>query len=117
MFRMSRLLSVSSGLVAITCSTVGRMFQDRLALLQIRLDVADEFLGFRLETGGHVAHVSRRDVCGCVRFFVLRDNNARQRDILYFRSFRKRAKEERRLEKNDQRQNEIFFGYENEYEF
>lgn len=84
MFRVSRFLSVSSGLVAIACSTVGRMFQDRLALLQIRLDVADEFLGFRLEAGGHVAHVSRRDVCGCVRFFVLRDNNARQRDILYF---------------------------------
>ena len=35
MFRVSRLLSVSSGLVAIACSTVGRMFQDRLALLQI----------------------------------------------------------------------------------
>lgn len=34
-----------------------------------------------------------------------------------FVSFRKRAKEERRLEKNDQRQNEIFFEYENEYEF
>lgn len=44
------------------------MFQDRLALLHIRLDVADEFLGFRLEAGGHVAHVTRRDVCGCFRF-------------------------------------------------
>ena len=68
MFRVSRLFSVSSGLVAIAGSTVGRMFQDRLTLLQIRLDVADEFLGFRFEAAGHVGHVTRRDVCGCFRF-------------------------------------------------
>lgn len=68
MFRVSGLFSVSSGLVAIAGSTVGRMLEDRLTLLQIRLDVADEFLGFRFEAAGHVGHVTRRDVCGCFRF-------------------------------------------------
>ena len=105
MFRVSGLFSVSSGLVAIAGSTVGRMFEDRLTLLQIRLDVADEFLGFRFEAAGHVGHVTRRDVCGCFRFVRVTGQHthtqlasdiyvSRSPCFIHVHTFSKRAEEE-----------------------
>lgn len=97
MFREPCLLSVRSRLVSVGGSAVGRVLQDRLALLQIRLDVADEFLGFRLEAAGHVAHVTRRDVCGCFRFFVLRSGEESDlaSELFLFARKRRRMRDDR----------------------
>lgn len=46
------------------------MLQNRFTLPQVRLDIAHEFLGFRLETARHVSHMTRRDLCR--RFRALR---------------------------------------------
>lgn len=67
MFGDSLFLSISSRLVTVGRSRFDGMLQNRFTLLQVRLDVAHEFLGFRLEAARHIAHVTRRDVCGRFR--------------------------------------------------
>lgn len=67
MFGDPRLLSVSSRLVTVGRSRVDGVLQYRFALPQVCLDIVHEFLGFRFEAARHVAHVTRRDVCGCFR--------------------------------------------------
>lgn len=87
-FGDSRFFPISSRLVAIDHPRVDRVLQNWFTLPQVRLDIVHKFLGFRLEAARHIAHMTRRDLCGCFRALryatkshcsKIREKNARER--------------------------------------